>query len=135
VKKEVRDACSSRSSSSSSSSSNAFIDTSRMIMLDACITETLRLTSGSMIMRKIVSSNTAIKLASGTVYKFRKGDQVGICPPLVHLDDEIYPDAQAFRPARWLQPAETWLDSNPPKTYLDSYLHIYESDERYVTTY
>lgn len=38
---------------------------------------------------------------TGKSYTFRKGDRVGLCPPLWHRDPEIYPEPLAFRPERW----------------------------------
>ena len=73
-----------------------------MTTLDACITETLRLTSGSMIMREVMHADVSLTLSSGNTYRFRKGDRVGICPPLAHLDGDIFTDAQCFNPDRWL---------------------------------
>jgi cytochrome P450 len=72
-----------------------------MVFIDACITETLRLTSGSLIMR-FVKKQCDLTMASGATYRFRKDDRVGLCPALTHLDEEIYPDAKIFRPDRWL---------------------------------
>ena len=40
-------------------------------------------------------------LTAGKTYKFRKGDRVGLCPPLWHRDPEIYSEPAAFRPERW----------------------------------
>ncbi len=74
----------------------------KLVFADACITETLRLSSGSLIMR-IARENTSLTLASGKTYKFRKGDRVGLCPPLFHYDEEIFPQAGEFNPWRWLQ--------------------------------
>jgi len=68
---------------------------------DACITESLRLSSGSMIMR-YVKQPCELTLASGKSYKFRKGDKIGICPPLTHLDADVFPSAYIFNPDRWL---------------------------------
>ena len=73
-----------------------------MPMLDACITETLRLCSGSMIMREVIASNVTLTLSSGKSYSFRKGDRVGICPPLAHLDEEVFTSSQTFNPRRWI---------------------------------
>jgi len=42
-----------------------------------------------------------VLLTIGKTYKFRKGDRVGLCPPLWHRDPEIYIDPSAFRPERW----------------------------------
>eukprot|EP00607_Mallomonas_marina_P004866 CAMPEP_0182435708 /NCGR_PEP_ID=MMETSP1167-20130531/77193_1 /TAXON_ID=2988 /ORGANISM="Mallomonas Sp, Strain CCMP3275" /LENGTH=246 /DNA_ID=CAMNT_0024627047 /DNA_START=712 /DNA_END=1452 /DNA_ORIENTATION=- len=70
--------------------------------LDACITETLRLSSGSLIMRFVRHACT-LTLSSGNTYRFRRGDKVGLCPPLLHLDSEVFPSADQFNPDRWLQ--------------------------------
>mmetsp|Transcript_13490 Transcript_13490/g.22572 ORF Transcript_13490/g.22572 Transcript_13490/m.22572 type:complete len:530 (-) Transcript_13490:396-1985(-) len=72
-----------------------------LVYVDACITETLRLCSGSLIMR-MVQCPTEVTMDSGKTYKFRKGDRVGLCPPLWHHDGEIYPDPETFSPERWL---------------------------------
>lgn len=37
----------------------------------------------------------------GKKYKFRKGDRVGLCPPLWHRDAEIYPAPFEYKPERW----------------------------------
>lgn len=76
----------------------------QMLYLDSCITETLRLSSGSLIMR-ICSEPCTLTLANGKAYKFRKGDRVGLCPPLFHLDNEIFPNAKSFSPDRWYEHA------------------------------
>jgi oxysterol 7-alpha-hydroxylase len=73
----------------------------QLVLLNACITETLRLTSGTLIMR-IVQKPLTITLSSGRTYRFRKGDSVGICATLGHLDNEIYDNANNFVPDRWL---------------------------------
>lgn len=39
---------------------------------------------------------------SGKVYRFRKGDRVGLCPPLWHRDSSLYPEPLRFDPWRWL---------------------------------
>lgn len=73
----------------------------QMVLLDACITETLRLSSGSFIMR-FVRQPCEVTMASGRVYRFRAGDRLGIAPPLTHYDEDVFPDATHFKPARWL---------------------------------
>jgi cytochrome P450 len=73
----------------------------RLVLLNACITETLRLTSGSLIMR-IAQKPLTLTLSSGETYSFRKGDRVGLCPPLTHLDNDVYANANTFFPDRWL---------------------------------
>ena len=54
-------------------------------MIDASITEALRLASGSMIMRIVTQDNMKLTLPSTSeTFHFRKGDRVGICPPMTH---------------------------------------------------
>ena len=72
-----------------------------LVMLDACITETMRLVSGSLIMR-VVQRPCTLTLASGNTYSFRQGDRVGIAPPITHRDSEVYTEAHLFNPKRWL---------------------------------
>lgn len=74
----------------------------KLLLLDACITEALRLSSGSLIMRQVVRP-CELSLSSGNTYKFRKNDKVGLFPTLTHLDDEVFPEAMSFHPHRWLQ--------------------------------
>jgi len=49
-----------------------------------------------------MTRDVKLTLSSGNQYSFRKGDRVGICPPLAHLDAELFPQPQAFLPRRWL---------------------------------
>ncbi len=45
-------------------------------MIDSAISEALRLSSGSLIMRKVTEA-CSLTLSSGKEYTFRKGDNVG----------------------------------------------------------
>ncbi|KAJ1441716.1 cytochrome P450, partial [Ochromonadaceae sp. CCMP2298] len=76
-----------------------------LLYTDACITETLRMASGSLIMR-FCTVPCEFTTASGNTYKFRKGDRVGLCPPLWHTDSEIYPQPDVFMPDRWMGGSE-----------------------------
>lgn len=76
-------------------------DMQRMEVFDSCISEALRLSSGSLIMREVMESCT-LTLASGHTYSFRKGDNVGIFPPLVHRDPRIYPNPDEFQFDRFI---------------------------------
>ena len=51
---------------------------------------------------RIAKTDFEMTLASGSKYKFRKGDRVGLCPPLFHLDEELFPNPTDFNPSRWL---------------------------------
>jgi cytochrome P450 len=78
---------------------------SQMIYLDACITEALRLCSGSLIMRSMHHACTITLPCSEKSYHFRKGDKFGLCPPVLHRDEDIYPNASSFHPDRWMLPS------------------------------
>lgn len=80
-----------------------FDSLSQMVYLDACITETLRLVSGSLIMRSMHNACT-VTLPSGKTIKFRKGDQLGMCPPVIHRDGKIYINPGTYNPDRWILP-------------------------------
>lgn len=81
----------------------SFDELNRLVYLDACITEALRLSSGSLIMRSCYRP-CSITMASGNKFSFRKDDRIGLCPPVLHRDEEIYPNALAFVPERWMLP-------------------------------
>jgi cytochrome P450 len=76
-------------------------DMHRLEVIDSCISEALRLSSGSLIMREVLEPCT-LTLASGNTYSFRKGDNVGIFPPLVHRDTRIYSQPEEFQHDRFL---------------------------------
>mgnify|MGYP001810008277 CR=1 FL=1 len=87
----------------------------QLVFLDACITETMRLVSGSLIMRH-VNHACSVTFPSGKTYKFRKGDRLGICPPVLHSDEEVFKNASAFDPDRWMLPdldPETGAEYSP----------------------
>ena len=77
-------------------------DITKMSILDSCISEALRLTSGSMMMRQVVHSDYTLTTSSGKEYKFRKGDKIGIFPALTHYDPEIFPDPYTFKYDRFI---------------------------------
>ena len=89
-----------------------------MYFLDACISEALRLSSGSLIMR-FVQRPTEITLSSGNKYKLRKGDRLGLSPTLIYHDEEVFPEAAKFIPSRWMggdTPEERMMASCGKKT-------------------
>jgi cytochrome P450 len=71
----------------------------KLVILNACITETLRMISGAMVLRT-VQRPLSLTLSTGT-YNFRKGDSVAIVPPMTHFDSEIYEHPDTFNPDRW----------------------------------
>lgn len=86
-----------------SSSSDLTLDQfSNLITLDACITEALRLTSGSLIMKKFEEKGS-LKLSSGKTYSFRKNDRIGVSPSVFHYDETYFDDPHDFHPERWLK--------------------------------
>jgi len=71
-------------------------DLPQMVVLDSCISEALRLMSGSLMMRQVVAPEGGVlTLNSGKSYRFRRGDKVGLFPALVHYDEDFYPDAKS----------------------------------------
>lgn len=77
-----------------------------MKILDSCISEALRLSTGSLIMREAVEP-CELTLADGTTYNIRKGDNVGIFPPIIHRDERFFPNSEAFVYDRFLKMQET----------------------------
>lgn len=65
-------------------------------ILDSCISEALRLMSGSLMMRQVMVDNFELTLSSGQSYKFRKGDKVGIFPTIAHYDNRLFENAEDF---------------------------------------
>lgn len=65
--------------------------------------------SGSLIMREVITNDCALTLASGNTYKFRKGDKIGIFPPLSHYDEDYYPNATKFQYDRFVNPPQSFV--------------------------
>lgn len=72
-----------------------------MVVVDSCISEALRLSSGSLIVREAIEPTT-LTLADGTTYNIRKGDNVGIFPPILHRDERFYSNPEKFQYDRFL---------------------------------
>lgn len=93
-----------------------------LILIDACLTETLRLKSGSFIVRTVTKDNVEVQLHSGNKYKFRKGDQLALFPSIFHYDEEIYPNPNEFNPFRFVlsndSPLEDRRNAALGKTHL-----------------
>ena len=68
----------------------------RMRRLDSCICEALRLSSASMMMRRVTEAH-ALELASGQLIQLRAGDMVCLFPYLTHRDPEIFEHPDEYR--------------------------------------
>ncbi|KAF8917724.1 cytochrome P450 [Mucidula mucida] len=84
----------------------------RMEYLDAVLKETLRLYPGLPYMERtatkddVIPLHRAVKLANGTMSKdlvVRAGQTVIIPIIAIHRQDDIWKDADTFRPERWLE--------------------------------
>ena len=73
----------------------------KLNFLDACFNETLRLCSGSFLMRVVKTEGLTVKFASGNTYSFRKGDRVGLSTGLYHTNENLFPNPNQFDPFRW----------------------------------
>ncbi len=67
--------------------------------LDACVRESLRLSSGSLMVRRAVE-DTTLELKTGA-FKIRQGDRVCLVPHFTHHDPEIYPEPERYDPERF----------------------------------
>jgi cytochrome P450 len=69
-------------------------------LLQACFQETLRLRTQNGSVR-IVNEATTIPIR-GREYDLRKGSIVFILAPLIHMDTDIYTQAEEYRPERFM---------------------------------
>ena len=73
-------------------------------VLESCVLESLRLTSGSIVMRQVEGKNGLnLKLPSTENSVFlRAGDRAALFPPLVHSDANVFADPQVFKLDRFV---------------------------------
>eukprot|EP00002_Diphylleia_rotans_P022968 TRINITY_DN4511_c0_g2_i2.p1 TRINITY_DN4511_c0_g2~~TRINITY_DN4511_c0_g2_i2.p1 ORF type:complete len:511 (+),score=116.32 TRINITY_DN4511_c0_g2_i2:46-1578(+) len=83
---------------------------SKLVLIDACINESLRLTSYSMTLRRALEEYE-LKSKDKT-FLVRKGDMVVIYPNLTHMDPEIFPEPEKFNPYRF---APQLIPGNDPQ--------------------
>jgi oxysterol 7-alpha-hydroxylase len=76
---------------------------SKLLLIESCFTEAVRLTAGSLIMRVNKVEGLELELSSGKKYKFRKGDRIGLFPALFHFNEEIFPNHEEFNPYRFMK--------------------------------
>ncbi len=71
-----------------------------MVRLESAVREALRLSSGSLTVRKVVDA-TSIETRSG-YWKVRRGDRVCLAPHLTHHDPGVFEDPERFVVDRFL---------------------------------
>lgn len=75
-----------------------FVVTANLPLLEAYLSETLRITSSSFSIRTVVAGG-----ASLGGYNFQEGDTIVCNTRAVHQDDTVYADPGVFRPERFMQ--------------------------------
>ncbi len=73
----------------------------KMVKLDSAISEALRLSSGSLTIRR-VTRPFVLALESGGRHALREGDRVCLFPYLTHRDPELYPEPEHYQFDRFL---------------------------------
>ncbi|XP_076812168.1 cytochrome P450 7A1-like isoform X2 [Clavelina lepadiformis] len=74
----------------------------KLVILDSCFKETMRLVGSSMSIRK-AKKDTILKTWNGDKYKIRKGDYTTFYAPLTHFDNDIYSDPEEYIYDRFLE--------------------------------
>ncbi|KAI8499295.1 Cholesterol 7-alpha-monooxygenase [Branchiostoma belcheri] len=68
----------------------------------SAINEALRMCSASIIIR-VATEDAELALESGSTFRIRKGDRVGLYPGFLHMDPEVYDDPETFKYDRFLE--------------------------------
>ncbi|XP_076469064.1 cytochrome P450 7A1-like [Babylonia areolata] len=76
-------------------------DFDKLPLLDSFLKETLRISSGVFMVRKVVE-DTPFTMPNGQTYTVRKGDKVAMYPPAVHMDPEIFENPETFKYDRFV---------------------------------
>jgi len=80
-----------------------YVELSKFIYIDACISEALRLTSSSLLVREALEDLNIHVESSNQTYLIKKGETIAFYPPLTHIDSEIYgDDVKEYNPLRLL---------------------------------
>ena len=69
-----------------------------MKVLHSCVMETLRVTSSSLVVRRV--EDTGFRMKSGT--QLRGGDRVALFPPIQHFSESVFSDAGSWKHDRFL---------------------------------
>nr|CAB3235928.1 cholesterol 7-alpha-monooxygenase-like [Phallusia mammillata] len=95
-------------------------DIDKLVVLDGCLKETMRLTGSSMSVRKAMQ-DTVINTSSGRQYAIRKGDYTIFFAPVTHMDHEIFESPKEYDYDRFLiGEHEGVLSSCVPSSSCDS---------------
>ena len=90
--------------------------------LDACISETLRLATASLTVRRVAKPDFSLPASAKSPHRLRLrlGDRVALYPPLLHFDEAaVGPQVADFRPERYLPTKRDGDDeTRPSKTPL-----------------
>ncbi|XP_019627826.1 PREDICTED: cholesterol 7-alpha-monooxygenase-like [Branchiostoma belcheri] len=73
-----------------------------MKCLGSAINEALRMCSASIIIR-VATEDAELALESGSTFRIRKGDRVGLYPGFLHMDPEVYDHPETFKYDRFLE--------------------------------
>ncbi len=76
-------------------------DLRRLVRLQSCVSEALRLSSGSLTLRQ-ARRPTTLTLDSGETIAIREGDRVCLYPYVSHHDPELFPEPWRYRWNRFL---------------------------------
>ncbi len=76
-------------------------DLRRLVRLQSCVSEALRLSSGSLTLRQ-ARRPTTLTLDSGETIAIRQGDRVCLYPYVSHHDPELFPEPGRYRWDRFL---------------------------------
>jgi cholesterol 7alpha-monooxygenase len=80
----------------------------KMVKLDSCINESLRLCAYNISARMVLKDMTFVS-HTGQKYKLRKDDNIHILTCATHRDEDIYPNASEFQYDRFLKQPTTVL--------------------------
>ncbi|XP_052284775.1 cytochrome P450 7A1-like [Dreissena polymorpha] len=76
-------------------------DLDRLPVLNSFLNETIRYTSGVLMVRAI-TEDTAFTMEDGSVHNLRAGDRVAMYPPAIHNDPEVFKNPEEFKYDRFI---------------------------------